>query len=100
MFTGIVERLGTISSIEPNQGGFKIRVDIGQTFDDVAIGDSIALNGCCLTVVGIYDNELAFDAGQETWSRTTMRNLTAGSKVNIERSLKVIETLFFNAVEK
>ena len=93
MFTGIVECIGVISSVEPNQGGFKIRVDIGQAFDDVSIGDSIALNGCCLTVVGIYDDVLAFDAGQETWSRTTMRNLIAGSRVNIERSLQVGDRL-------
>ena len=89
MFTGLVERLGSITSIEPNEAGFKIRVDPGEAFDTVAIGDSIALNGCCLTVVGIYDNVLAFDAGQETWSRTTMRNLVAGSKINVERALRV-----------
>lgn len=93
MFTGIVERLGIINSVEPNDGGFKIRIDIGQAFDDVAIGDSISVSGCCLTVVGIYDNVLAFDAGQETWSRTTMRNLVAGSHVNIERALKVGDRL-------
>lgn len=93
MFTGLVERLGTVNSVEPNEGGYKIRIDINEAFDDVAIGDSIAINGCCLTVVGIYDNVLAFDAGQETWSRTTMRNLTAGSKVNIERSLRVGDRL-------
>ena len=93
MFTGIVERLGTVSSIEPNEGGYKIRIDVGQAFEDVAIGDSISVNGCCLTVVGIYDNVLAFDAGQETWSRTTMRNLTAGSNVNVERSLRVGDRL-------
>lgn len=93
MFTGLVERLGTVSSVEPIESGYKLRIDIGHAFEDVAIGDSVAVNGCCLTVVGIYDNVLAFDAGKETWSRTTMRHLEPGSRVNIERSLKVGDRL-------
>lgn len=93
MFTGIVERLGTIQSIEPQAGGYRIRVDIGEAFGDVAIGDSIAVNGCCLTVVHLDEPVLDFDAGQETWSRTTMGNLTNGSPVNVERSLKVGDRL-------
>lgn len=93
MFTGIVERLGSVNSIEAHQGGYRVRIDIGQPFDDVRIGDSIAVSGCCLTVIGIYDQVLAFDAGQETWSRTTMENLEKGSPVNIERALRVGDRL-------
>ncbi len=70
-----------------------MRIDVGRTFDDILIGDSIAISACCLTVVGIYDNVLAFDAGQETWSRTIMRNWVAGTKVNFKRALKVGDRL-------
>lgn len=93
MFTGLVETLASISTIEPTAAGYRMRIDVGRTFDDILIGDSIAISGCCLTVVGIYDNVLAFDAGQETWSRTIMRNWVAGTKVNFERALKVGDRL-------
>lgn len=93
MFTGLVETLASISTIEPTAAGYRMRIDAGRTFDDILIGDSIAISGCCLTVVGIYDNVLAFDAGQETWSRTIMRNWVAGTKVNFERALKVGDRL-------
>lgn len=93
MFTGIVEHLASVISVEPEGSGYRVRIDVGQTFDDISIGDSIAVSGCCLTVVGIYDRELAFDAGQETWSKTTMGNLVAGSHVNFERALQVGDRL-------
>ncbi len=93
MFTGLVETLASINAIEPTAAGYRMRIDVGRTFDDILIGDSIAISGCCLTVVGIYDNVLAFDAGQETWSRTIMRNWVAGTKVNFERALKVGDRL-------
>jgi len=93
LFTGIVETLASVSAIEPTAAGYRIRIDVGRTYDDVAIGDSISINGCCLTVVGIYDNVIAFDAGQETWSRTIMRNWVAGSQVNFERALQVGDRL-------
>jgi len=93
LFTGLVETLASINAIEPTAAGYRMRIDVGRTFDDILIGDSIAISGCCLTVVGIYDNVLAFDAGQETWSRTIMRNWVAGTKVNFERALKVGDRL-------
>ncbi|MEC9092157.1 MAG: riboflavin synthase [Planctomycetota bacterium] len=93
MFTGLVEQLGKVHSVEVNDGGYQLKIDAGHLFGSVNIGESIAVNGCCLTVVEFNDNILIFDAGQETWSRTTMRNLVAGSVVNLERALKVGDRL-------
>lgn len=93
LFTGIVENLATVQSVDATQAGFRLKIDIGKTYDDVGIGDSISISGCCLTVVEMNQTFLMFDAGQETWSRTTMRKLVTGSQVNVERAIKVGDRL-------
>ncbi len=89
MFTGLVEEKGTIKEIVAKSGAADLLVDAPLVSSDVAIGDSIAINGCCLTVVKIDGQVLTFQAGTETLSRTNLGLLESGSGVNLERSLKV-----------
>jgi riboflavin synthase len=93
MFTGLVEALGVVTGIEARPPGLRLWIDAGALAVDAALGDSIALNGCCLTVVELAANRLAFDAGPETLSRTNLGRLTAESRVNLERSLKLGDRL-------
>ncbi|MGB7324532.1 MAG: riboflavin synthase [Rubripirellula sp.] len=89
MFTGLVETLGTIVNVVNQDPGKRFTVDAGLVAEDAAIGDSICINGCCLTVVAIDGTKLDFEAGAETLSRTNLGEQTVGSKVNLERSLAV-----------
>lgn len=93
MFTGLVETLGTVTSIADEPPGKRIAVAAASIAGDAAIGDSIAVNGCCLTVVVIAGETLSFDAGPETLSRTNLGGLAAGSRVNLERSLQLGDRL-------
>jgi len=93
MFTGLVESLGTIDDVLAEGTGARLLVRAGSIASDAAIGDSIAINGCCLTVVARDGELLAFEAGSETLSRTNLGHLAKGSAVNLERSLKVGDRL-------
>lgn len=94
MFTGLVQNLATIVAVEEAAPGKRLVVRASE-IDDAEIGESIALNGCCLTVVGISPPErtLTFEAGPETLSRTNLGLLEAGSHVNLERSLRAGDRL-------
>jgi len=99
MFTGLIETLASVVAIEDHPPGKLITVvapmyrsDLPS--EDVEIGDSIAINGCCLTLVGIDGDRLSFEAGEETLSRTNLGKLVAGqSEVNLERALAVGDRL-------
>jgi riboflavin synthase len=98
MFTGLVEELGTVEEAIVRGGrktGQSMRLAIKAPLvgKDAEIGDSIAVNGCCLTVVKKTKNQLEFDAGAETLSRTNLERLKSGSGVNLERSLRVGDRL-------
>lgn len=93
MFAGLVEELGTVTSIAEHGPGKRIVVDAGVLAEDAEIGASIANNGCCLTVVSIDGSKLAFDAGPETLKRTNLGDFAPGSRVNLERSLKIGDRL-------
>lgn len=93
MFSGIVERLAEVVALESRPPGVRLRVDLGEAGDGVRIGDSIAINGCCLTVVSLDGDRAGFDAGEETLSRTNLGRLGPGSRVNIERALKLGDRL-------
>jgi riboflavin synthase len=87
MFTGIVEELGTIRAIAPMADGRELTV--GASFaSELAIGESVAVNGACLTVVQRDGGSCRFQAGFETLARTNLGELQAGDRVNLERSLK------------
>ncbi|MFK8115235.1 MAG: riboflavin synthase [Rubripirellula sp.] len=93
MFTGLVETMSTITSIVDQPPGKRLSVDAGFVAEDASIGDSICINGCCLTVVSIDGSLLDFEAGEETLSRTNLGELAVGSYVNLERSLAVGDRL-------
>lgn len=97
MFTGIVTDVGEVLSVTPRGTGVRIRIATAFAPDSIAIGASIACGGPCLTVVerGIYGNRSAFDveASPETLDRTTIGTWRAGTRVNLERSLKLGDEL-------
>ena len=92
MFTGIIEETGVVESIEPKSGSFQLTIRIRKTGEDIKIGDSLAVNGCCLTVVRIdpkgNDKIVQFDLLEETWGVTNLQYCISGSLVNLERSLE------------
>ncbi len=93
MFTGIIEHLGKVKQVKLQADSAVIVVDIGPLSDDVSPGDSIAINGACLTVTQIKDSEVYFDVSTETLSKTAIGKLKISDKVNIERSLKMGDKL-------
>lgn len=91
MFTGLVEGQGTVSRITALPAGLRLTiVPDASCFDvhELRIGDSVAICGCCLTVVALTDDGVEFEAGQETLSKTTLGLWTTGQRVNLERSLR------------
>jgi len=89
MFTGIVEETGRVEEVRKASSGIELSVVAASTAESLKIGDSIAVNGCCLTVVEIRDkNELRFDLLRETWERTNLQSVSRGSLVNLERPLR------------
>ena len=93
MFTGIVEELGTVRAVTPNAGGARIQITAKVVLDDAELGASIAVNGCCLTVVELLDDGWAADAVTETLDRTSLGSLTAGAPVNLERPVRLADRL-------
>ena len=89
MFTGLVQSLAEVVSIVAEGPGVRLTVREPAMSAVSTIGDSICVNGCCLTVVAITDGCVAFQAGSETLSRTNLGKLTPGDRVNLEPSLKV-----------
>lgn len=94
MFTGLVEETARVIGLEvvESSGQWRLRVEAARVVEGTAIGDSIAVNGCCLTVTRIAGGELDFDLLAETVSRTSLAELTPGSErslVNLERALPV-----------
>src|SRR3712207_4063022 len=89
MFTGIVTELGTVASVEAAGPGARIAVSAPATAARVAIGDSVSVDGCCLTVVAADGAVLRFDAVAETLRRTALGRLAAGERVNLEPALRV-----------
>ncbi len=88
MFTGIVEELGTVAGLERLDDAARITIDCG-LLDDVRTGDSIAVNGCCLTVTEYAGRLWTADVMQETLDKTGLGGLAEGDPVNLERALPV-----------
>lgn len=99
MFTGIVEELGTVRAVTPNAGGARIEIVAKIVLDDAEIGASIAVNGCCLTVVELLDDGWAADAVTETLDRTSLGALAAGDPVNLERPVRLADRLGGHVVQ-
>jgi riboflavin synthase len=93
LFTGIIESIGTVASVK-KQGKVYV-LTIGTTMDlsDTRVGDSVSVDGVCLTVVGISGGSISVEATAETLSRSTLNNAAKGFSVNLERALKLTDRL-------
>ncbi|MDI1337892.1 MAG: riboflavin synthase [Lacunisphaera sp.] len=88
MFTGIIEETGRVASFQPAADAWQLQLAAKVVTGDVALGDSIAVNGCCLTVTKFAAGHLWFDVLEETRRLTSFAQLAPGSAVNLERSLR------------
>lgn len=93
MFTGIIESFGSIKQIKSSGEGRVLHIGCDLDLSGTKIGDSIAVNGACLTVVGLAKNSFQVDMAPETVERTTFKSLRVGSRVNIERALKLSDRI-------
>ncbi len=93
MFTGIIEGLGTLVSIQPNGQAKRIGIAADFDLDGTRIGDSIAVNGACLTAVRLNGRRFEVDVSPETVNRTTFGSARVGERVNIERALRLCDRL-------
>ena len=89
MFTGIIEEIGVIENIRRGDKYCNLTVKAKKVLDDVHIGDSIAVNGICLTVTYFNTDIFTADIMNETWNRTALKKLDRGSKVNLERDFYI-----------
>lgn len=89
MFSGIVEDLRTVKKIRAKKDFSRISIDLGLLTKDAKIGDSISVNGACLTIIEIKNTIASFDIMHETLKKTNLSDLKIGDKVNIEKSLKI-----------
>lgn len=87
MFTGIVEEIGTVASIQKGAKSAVLTIQAKKVLEDVHIGDSIAVNGVCLTVTTFTKDSYTADVMNETLQRSSLGSLTVGSKVNLERAM-------------
>lgn len=94
MFTGIIQSTGRVTRRAPRDGDLRIAI-VAPEFDvsDVALGDSIAVSGCCLTLVEREGDTLAFDVSNESLSLTTLGHLGIGDRVNLEKALRLSDRL-------
>ena len=93
MFTGIVRELGAVEAVEESATGVRLLVRAPDPAAEAAVGDSVAVNGVCLTAVRADDGVLAFDAVPETLRRSSLGRLAAGARVNVEPALRAGEPL-------
>ncbi|MBL0387609.1 riboflavin synthase [Tumebacillus sp. ITR2] len=89
MFTGLVEEVGTVAEIRPSGHAIHLKIKSTKVLDGVALGDSIAVNGICLTVTAFDKSSFTVDVVPETMRRTTLHELSANSPVNLERAMQM-----------
>jgi riboflavin synthase len=88
VFTGIIEALGRVAAIEPHGDLVRLAIEAPDVVEGVRVGDSVAVNGACLTVTAVDGSRLCFEAVRETLQRTSLGEFEPGSHVNLERSLR------------
>ena len=93
MFSGIIEKTGRISRIERNTDGARLAVSVDSFMDGVKLGDSIALNGTCITVVSFDSSSFESDLSNETLKKTTLGNLEVGDDCNLEKAMLLNERI-------
>ncbi|MFH0344499.1 MAG: riboflavin synthase [Chromatiales bacterium] len=92
MFTGIIQALGRVIALQSGHGITRLSLDPGSLdLSGLQSGDSLAVNGCCLTVLGYRDRRIDMDLSQETLARTTLGSLRPGARVNLEKALALGE---------
>lgn len=89
MFTGLIEEVGKIQKIEENVEYSRLSVEAEKVLDDLAIGDSLSVNGTCLTVISSDAHTCTVDVMNETWSRTALGELKPGDPINLERAMRL-----------
>lgn len=87
MFTGIIEEVGTVSNLKKQAKSLVMTIQASTVLEDVQLGDSIAINGVCLTVTSFTSNQFDVDVMPETFDSTSLKSLEVGSKVNLERAM-------------
>src|SRR5438270_6826855 len=87
MFTGLIEEVGSVLAFETNDRETRLQIAAPRLAEKIQIGDSVAINGCCLTVTAQRGDQLSFDLLEETIARTNLRNLRRDDRVNLERAL-------------
>jgi len=94
MFTGIIQQVGEVRSITPRQGDVEMQFATGDDYlSQTQLGDSIAVNGCCLTVVKLLPAAFAADVSRETLSVTTLQSWRIGTRINLEKALRAGDAL-------
>ena len=93
MFTGIVRERGRVVSLDGGPDGVLVRIEAPETASGTVVGDSVALNGCCLTAVEVENGSIAFQAVPETLRRTSLGRLEAGAAINVEPAIRAGEPL-------
>jgi riboflavin synthase len=93
MFTGLVEEVGKIDQIRPHGPGVRLTIGCARVLDGMALGDSVAVNGACLTATEITATSFSVDAVPETMSRTAIGTLAPGDPVNLERAMRLGDRL-------
>jgi len=91
MFTGLIETICTVKLVQPTAGGMLLTVDLANLAVDSKVGDSIAINGACLTIARLDGNLATFDISPETLARTALGRLTSSSQVNVELAMKATD---------
>lgn len=93
MFTGIIEEIGVVEKITPISGGITIKIKAEKILDDIAVNDSVCIDGVCLTVIKFDKNSFWADAVGATLEKTTFNKVKAETSVNLERSVKLSDRL-------
>ena len=93
MFTGLIEETGTVAGIEDRPGGRRLWIAAARVLEGARIGDSLALDGCCLTLVAVEPRRVAVEAVPETLRRTTLGDWRPGARINLERPLRLDQRL-------
>jgi riboflavin synthase len=99
MFTGIVEELGTVVSLEPRSAGARLRVRCSTVLADLQEGGSIAVNGVCLTALDLAADSFSTDLAPETLQRSNLGDLASGARVNLERPVTPVSRLSGHIVQ-
>jgi riboflavin synthase len=93
VFTGIVRERGRVVSLEGGSDGMLVRIEAPQTAAGTAVGDSVSLNGCCLTAIEVANGNIAFQAVPETLRRSSLGRLAEGAAINVEPAIRAGEPL-------